>query len=80
MRDSGLQVIRHHDLCHPAEKLEGPHMRTGPIPQVLSGGGLREGVAAGAQHRHENGGGLDLAGLGIVNRKIGRVWLLWDDG
>src|ERR1017187_9073923 len=49
MRDGRLQVIRHHDLEHPAEKLEGAHMRTDPAPQILPRCGLGEGVAAGAQ-------------------------------
>ena len=60
MRDGGLQVIRDHDLGHPAEELEGPHVRTDPVPQILPGGGLGEGVAAGAQHRHEHDGRLRL--------------------
>src|SRR5436305_928387 len=28
-------------------------MRTDPVPQILTGGGLGVGVTAGAQHRHE---------------------------
>ena len=71
MRDRGLQVIWHHDLDHATEELEGPHMRTDPVPQILPGGGLGEGVAAGAQHRHEHGGRVHLTALRVVNRNRG---------
>ena len=46
-------------------------MRTGPTPQILPWRGLSEGVAAGAQHRHEHGGGIHGAALRIVNRNPG---------
>jgi hypothetical protein len=64
MGDGGLQVIRHHDLGHTAEKLPCPDMRRNPVPQILPRGGLRDGIAAGAQHGYEHGGRLDLAGFG----------------
>jgi hypothetical protein len=71
MRDGGLQVIRDHDLGHAAEELEGPHMRTDPAPQVLPGGGLHEGIAAGAQHGDEHGGRARFTTLRVVNRNGG---------
>ena len=71
MRDGALQVIRHHDFAHAAEKLEGALMRTNPVPQILPGRGFREGIAAGAQHGHEDGGGLHVTALRIVNRNRG---------
>jgi len=67
MRDGGLQVIGDHDLGHATEKLPGPHMRTDPVPQILPGRGLGEGVTAGTQHRHEHGGGVHLAALRVMN-------------
>ena len=71
MRDGGLQIVGHHDFCRTAEKLEGSHMRTDPVPQVLPGGSLREGVTAGAQYRREHGGGLYFTALRVVNRYRG---------
>src|ERR1035441_7096022 len=68
MRDGGLQVIRHHNLDYPTEKLECPDMGPNPVPQILPRGSLGERVTAGAQHRDEHGGRLDLAGLWVVNR------------
>ena len=46
-------------------------MRTDPVPQILPGRGLGEGVTAGAQHRHEHGGGVHLTALRVVNRNGG---------
>ena len=71
MGDRRLQVIWDHDLGHATEKLPGPHMRTDPVPQILPGGGLGEGVTAGAQHRHEHGGRVYLTALRVVNRNGG---------
>ena len=42
-------------------------MRADPVPQVLSGGGFGEGVAAGAQHRDEHGRRVHVAALRVVN-------------
>jgi len=53
------------------EKLAGPHMRTDPVPQILSDRGLGEGVTAGSQHRHEHGGRMYLAALRVLNRNGG---------
>lgn len=38
------QIVRDHDLRHPAEKGEGPHVRPDPIGQRLRPGRLRVGV------------------------------------
>src|SRR5947209_7059759 len=46
MSDGGLQVVRYYHLYHPTEKLKGPHMRTGPTPQILSWRGFGEGGSA----------------------------------
>ena len=53
------------------EKLEGSLMRTDPVPQILAGGGFREGIAAGAQHGHEYRRGVHFASLRVVNRDRG---------
>lgn len=71
MSDRGLQIIRDDDLGDPAEELPGAHMRADPVAQILPGGGLREGVAAGAQHRHEHGGLTRLAALRVIYRNGG---------
>ena len=46
-------------------------MRTDPVPQILAGRGFREGIAAGAQHRHEYGRGMYLTALRVVDRNRG---------
>jgi len=51
---SRTQVVRDHQLRHTATELQGPHMRTDPVGQTLAPRRLREGVAAGAPHRHEH--------------------------
>ena len=68
--DGALQVIRHHDFGHAAEELKSSLMRTDPVPQVLPGGGFREGIAAGAQHGHEDGGRVHVAALWVVDRIV----------
>jgi len=71
MRDGTLQVIRHHDFRRAAEELERAQMRTDPVTQILPGRGFREGIAAGAQHGHEDGGRVHFAALRIVDRDRG---------
>jgi len=71
VRDGRLQIIWNYNFSHAAEELPGPHMRTDPVPQILSCRGLGEGVAAGAQHRHEHGGRVYVAILRVVDRNGG---------
>src|SRR3989442_15711369 len=71
MLDAALKVIGPPPSHLPAEKLKGPPMRTDPVPQILAGRGFREGIAAGAQHRHEYGRGMYLTALRVVDRNRG---------
>ena len=62
---AALEVIRHDDLGHPAEEVEGPLMCTDPVGQRLRPGGLPVSVVRRAEHGHEDLGLFNLSRLGV---------------
>jgi hypothetical protein len=51
--DAGPGIIGHDQLGGSVEVLEGCHVASDPVRQVLTHGGLCKGISTGAQHGHE---------------------------
>jgi hypothetical protein len=66
-RHARLQVVRSHDLRHPAQKLEGAHVGADPVGQSLRQARLGIGVVTGTQDSHEDRRFPHLPALRIVD-------------
>lgn len=62
------QVVRHHDLWHPAEEGEAAGMGAQPVRQLLRPSGFSEGVAGGTEYRDEHLRLTDLAAAAVDHR------------
>ena len=65
--DTGLQIVRHYDLCNPAKKGEGAAVGCNPVGQRLAPGGFRIRVVGGTQHGHKDLSLTHLSGPKIIN-------------
>ena len=65
LRDPRVEIVRHQDRRDRAIELQGVHVGGDPVGQRLGGHGLGIRVVAGTQHRHEELGRADLAGLRV---------------
>ena len=71
MLDAGFRVIRGHDLWHALDEFQRTDVRANPAGQILTSGGLDEGVAAGAEDGDEQGRlEIDFSASGIVDRNL----------
>jgi|GEM_PF-2307537 len=62
-------IIDDHQFRHAAEERKGAGVGAEPVGQALTQRRLGKGVAAGSQHRDEDLGLADLAGVRIDNRQ-----------
>src|ERR1041384_3315222 len=68
MLDTGLGVVWDGHLRHPVQELQRADMRTDPAGKVLAASGLRKGVTAATQPRHEEGSlEIHIAGPAIIH-------------
>lgn len=66
--DRRFQIVRDPQARHRPEELQHPDCRADPVRQALRPGRLRVRVLRGAQGRHEDLGGEDLAALRVDYR------------
>ncbi len=63
--DARFQVVRHHQLWHTSEELEGPDVGSNPVGQCLAPGRLCIAVIGRPKHCHEDLSPADLPGIAI---------------
>jgi hypothetical protein len=69
--DSGLQIVRDHDLRQSLEEFKRAEVRADPVLQILRPRDVGERVVAGSEHGHEELCLPDFARRRILNRDCG---------